>query len=156
MDKWGAIFRNIAAFIVIVAAVTGSIYGLQIYIAQQVERKVSDNDFITRVAERVRPFVIFDEKGIILLDKGAMKHLDNIHIELTSKLAPKKIVVSGKEYLANAPVFECLDTYITFVPKRGKKFDWIYEAVEWEFKGVKIPFDFGIPVKWRFRLEIVK
>jgi hypothetical protein len=60
------------------AAVIGTIYGFGVYIDSRVERHVSSDAFLKRLADAIRPSCVFDQQGAILVDMGAMKFIDSI------------------------------------------------------------------------------
>jgi len=85
------------------ATIIGIIYGFGAYVDYRVDKKVQSEDFLRRLSDSVRPSCIFDEKGSVLVDMGAMNFIDSIELSSTNGL-PEKIIVHPKHYLANAPI----------------------------------------------------
>jgi hypothetical protein len=110
------------------AAVIGTIYGFGVYIYSRVERHVSSDAFLKRLADAIRPSCVFDQQGAILVDMGAMKFIDSIDVApLPENDLPPKIVIHPRRYLANAPILTTLDPFVMSVSaERGPKFDWVY------------------------------
>lgn len=101
------------------------------FIDWRIERVVSDENYIRRVAALVRPSVIFDSRKRILADLGAMRYIDKIDIEGTAAQIPKfpgKIVVHPKRHLSIAPMVTCIEGGVgaRFTTERGEHFDWIF------------------------------
>jgi hypothetical protein len=96
-----------------------------------IEKKISDESFLKKVASRVRPSVIFDHKGSILIDQGGMAYLDNIEVTCPERedraLFPEKIVVRPLRHLDHAPILTTLESDgFNQEATRGPKHDWIY------------------------------
>jgi hypothetical protein len=105
------------------------IYGFVKFIDYRVEKVIRDPSFVKELSGSLRPYAIFDEKEIILVDRGAMVFIEAIEVRLDarSKL-PEKIIVHPKVHLDQAPILIPLDTDMSSTKEsRGKKFDWIYE-----------------------------
>ena len=151
MNRIGKFARQSVAFFTGLAAIIGAIYGFGAYIDWRVEKHVSSDLFLKRLADVVRPSCVFDQQGAILVDMGAMNFIDSIDVApLPEYDLPPKIVVHPKRYLANAPILTTLDPFsISVSAERGPKFDWIYtlsyvgEAVQQDWKHI------------RYRMEIV-
>jgi len=147
----GDLFTKIVAVLGGVALVVSSIYGFSVYVRTQVRNILEDDKFIKEIATRVRPSVIFDEKGSILANQGAMQYLDSIKVTVETHRdranMPVRIVVSPKQLLSYPPIIESLN-FNSFVisEKRGEQYNWIYTMQQ---------LNFG-ETEYRFRLEIVK
>jgi hypothetical protein len=95
---------------------------------------------------------IFDQKGSVQVDMGAMAFIDSIEFSpLSSGDLPSKILVHPKRYLSNAPLLSTIDPFVlTVSSERGQKFDWVYTI---QYAGVTIDYS-GLNAI-RFRLEIL-
>lgn len=145
-------FWSGAGIVVTVFAVIGGLLLLTKYIDYEIDIKVNDSAYIKKVSSTIRPSVIFDQKGSILADMGAMDYIDDIKINKRGELL-LEIKVSPRKFLAMPPVLECLDGSYAVDTKRGNKFDWIYEL-----KGVQHPVTdkSAIISNERFRLEVLR
>ena len=126
-------------------------------IDKKIEIKLKDPEFIRMVANEVRlPFVVFDENNSIIIDNGAMNHIEKIKIKKEDRLEVSEIIISPKKYLAVAPILENLDAYMAFEnPIRGDKFDLIYKKAEM----TETQWGDGRPLdkrpKKKFRLQMI-
>lgn len=146
---------SIWGIIKIVSVVVGlflCFYALDSYIDQKIENKITDPRFIRQIASNVRPSVIFDSKGTILIDMGGMQYIEKISVETDNSLRkPKKIIVTPKAYMGHAPLITSIGIYkYIFRAERGKNLDWEYTldpAVQWGTMG-EVPLP-------QFRLEVI-
>ena len=140
-----------------VIAVVGGLFAIDSYIDSKIEDKLENPAFINKVAQSMRPSVIFDLNGSILSDMGAMQYIEDIKVDVKKPLR-YDIIISPKKFLSVAPILECLDEQPKMIIKRGKKFDWIYELYE----PMRITAEGPEPPKGaelmglRFRLEVIK
>lgn len=66
------IVTGITIGITIIGTIGALIYGFPIYLENQIEKKILDPEFLNEVSSKVRPYVIFDGNGSILVDGGGM------------------------------------------------------------------------------------
>src|SRR4030042_3709282 len=123
---------NAGAMLKVIYAVVGTIiflfaayHGLNSYIDLRIDSKIYNADFLKKLARSVRPSLVFDEKGSILADMGAVAFVTNISVSKGPKDS-LKITVSPVEYLGMEPVLEALDDQYTIRAERGQKFDWVF------------------------------
>ena len=74
-------FAVVSAVIVLVAAY----HGLNYYIDVRIDSKINNADFLKKLGRSIRPSLIFDEKGSILADMGAVPFVTNIFVSKGSK-----------------------------------------------------------------------
>ena len=81
-----------------------------------------------KIASVLHPTVIFDHKGSILIDQGAMRFIESIKVEASKNPPyPERIIVSPKKHLAQAPLLTLLDADMANVEAdRGTKYDWVF------------------------------
>ncbi len=100
-------------------------------IDKKIIEKLKDPAFIQLVAKEVKlPFVIFDNKGSVLVDQGAMRFIENIDVEIDKKEHPypSQITIHPKQHLSYAPLLMPLDSDLANIStSRGKKYDWVYK-----------------------------
>ena len=129
--------------------VVAAIVGLTRFIDWRIERMIREETFLHRIASSLRPTVIFDENGSVLVDQGAMELINSIDVSLSDARRPAEIVVVPNRYLAHPPLLQTLENeLVDVVPTRGKHFLWRfklnYEMYNETFTG-----------KRRFRMEVV-
>lgn len=119
--------RAVSAFLG-VAALIAAIYGFGVYVDSRVERLVHDEAFLKRLSVSVRPSCIFDQKGSIVVEMGAMDYIDSIDVTADPNGDfPSTITVHPKHYMAHAPLLSTVDPFVmTVSAERGAKFDWVY------------------------------
>lgn len=143
--------KTIFATLISIAGVIGLVYGFNTFIDKKIASKMNDPEFVRQIATHVRPSVIFNSKGTILIDMGAMQYLDSISVEPTSVAdLPNKIVVKPKQYMSHAPLLTLVDPISTVVEEtRGAGITWVYTFKQW-MRSVTEELD-----TVRFRLEII-
>ena len=141
---------GIAALIIIVLGFHGYVQGL-------VERTVTDEAYLRKLSERVRPYAILDGKGTVLVNGGAMEYIDGRpKFETSTNGFPQKVVITPKAFMSHAPLFNSLDDSTLFYTyERGQGIDWEYTLRP--RSNVRVTED---SPKWtnqmyRFRLEIL-
>jgi len=142
------VFAVVSAVIVLVAAY----HGLNGYIDARIDSKIHNADFLNKLGRSIRPSLVFDERGSILADMGAVPFITNISVSRGSN-DTLTITVSPVDYLGMEPVLEALDAQYTIRAERGKKFDWVYHL-----SGIQTLVLESSPKreKGRFRLEIIR
>jgi hypothetical protein len=132
-------------------AVIAAVYGVTRFIDWRIERRIRDESFLKRIASSLRPTVIFDEDGAILVDQGAMELLTTIEVKKNEENGlPIEIIVEPRQYLAYQPLIETLDNeLVDFSVKRAKGFAWSYSL---EYQMTNDIFD----GHRRFRLEVLR
>jgi hypothetical protein len=103
-----------------------SYHGLNSYIDWRIENRIKNADFLREVARRVRPSLVFDDKGSIIADMGAIQYISDIKVSEDAKDSIQIIIIPN-EYLGIEPVLEALDAEYSIHAERGTKFDWIFK-----------------------------
>jgi hypothetical protein len=121
----------IVAVIAGILAIIGAFYGVLSFIDKRIENRIRDDGFIHKLASALRPTVIFNQKGSILVDQGAMQFIKSIDIKLDddkNNIYPKQIIIHATKHLSYAPLLSPLDGngLSNISISRGKKYDWIY------------------------------
>ena len=126
--NWTQLLAVLGIFVTIVAIVT-AIYGFIRFIDWRVERKIHVEPFLRKIADSLRPTVIFDENGSILIDQGAMKIIEKIDVVCSAgdDNLPEEIVIYPNRHLAHAPLLQGLeDEMLDLEIKRAKGYEWRY------------------------------
>lgn len=104
-------------------------YALYAIVNKMIEKKISDESFLLKLASKIRPSIIFDFKGSVLIDQGGMAYIEAIEVipGKESPLFPEKITIRPNRHLNHAPILTTLEAD-EFIPRidRGSKFDWVY------------------------------
>ena len=143
---WDKVYFVLKLFIAGIGII-GSIYGFGKFIDSRIKKRLRDSEFLKGIAQLLRPYAIFNEKGTVIIDKGAMSFIDDIQILLDDKNLPHKITLKLNSHKAIAPILLSLDNDMcTIKEERGIKFEWIYniEYQGWNKKNER-----------RFNVEIV-
>ena len=144
---------SVVTILEVLAALLGTVagvYAFTAFIDWRIDKRVADAEFLRKLANSVRPGVIFDENSSILVDQGGMKLIDALSVEVDPKdRLPSKITLVPKEHLAHAPLIQTLEVEaIDFTVTRGKGLSWIFEL---DYLMSNDQFD----GRRRFRIEIL-
>ena len=148
-------------FAPVVFAMIGLIIGaLAVYfpmlslIETLIEAKLNDEKFMGNLVANIRPSVVFDHRGSIIANMGALEHLGEIHVKIGENTPyreriPEQIIISPNKFLSVPPLLESLDVVINTTIERGPKFDIIYNIDAATYVGIT-------PTVYRFRLEVIR
>jgi hypothetical protein len=75
---WLTVFE-VMIIIGTIIGIIGAIYGAMQFIDKRIEKKLQDDSFVRRVAASLRPAIVFDEHGSIIIDQGGMEIIDSIN-----------------------------------------------------------------------------
>jgi len=140
------VWQIITAISILVAIVAGY-NAFESRLDKKIEEKINDPQFIETLSANLRPYLIFDNKEIILFDRGALKYIEEIKV-VHFRNIPDTIIVTPKNFLPTAPLIEPLGpTGFEITAERGKNLTWVYK-LEWQSTSS------GLTEK--FRLEILK
>jgi hypothetical protein len=117
-----AIFKSTIGLVTVFSVCVAAFYGVLTFVDGRIEKQINDADFLKKLARKVRPSLVFDERGSIIADMGAVPLIKNI----TVSKGPEDsftIVVSPIDFLAVEPVLEPLDDLYVVLSERGQKFD---------------------------------
>ena len=112
-----------------IAAIVVILVGFNGHVRSLVEDTVTDERYLRKLSERVRPYAIFDGKGTVLVDGGAMAYIDGVpkFHAATNDLPPQKVVITPNAFMSHAPLLTSLDDSTLFYNyERGQGIDWEY------------------------------
>ena len=113
-------------FLAIVIAVICGIYGADSWVKTSARNAILDEQFLAKLAMKVRPLCIFNTKGAIEADAGAMEYIEDIRVTPVPKKYGYEIVIKPKRHLAYAPLVSGIDVDLfTESATRGKLHEWI-------------------------------
>jgi hypothetical protein len=104
------------------------LYSFHMHIKQVVQDYVNSPEFMRKVASQVRPSVIFDGKGSVIADLGAMQYIAEIKVRVgKDPLCPERIIITPTKHLSQAPLLQVADENSFHIKaERGVKYDWVY------------------------------
>jgi len=136
----------------------GAYHGVNSFIDYKIEKVVNSEAFVKKVQTGVRPFLIFDATGTVLIDLGALEHIDPpVVISTKDNPIPEKVIVTPKAYMAHAPLITGIDQIGAVAhAARGQGLTW-----EYTFKATYIMTgdtdpETQLQKRSSFRLEIMK
>src|SRR5206468_10489115 len=87
-------------------------------IDKAVERKLTDETILRKIAAQARPSLIFDAKESILSDMGAVQLVKDIRIAKRNQSGwPERIEVEFTRHFANPPVLTALYDSVAIFPQ---------------------------------------
>jgi hypothetical protein len=128
---WEKYQHGLSIFTTLVG-IAGIIYAFTTFIDYRIKTVVQDENYVRRIAAEVRPSVIFNGNGVILVDQGAMRYLNAVKIldyqpEQPWTNVPLRILVSPKQFLSFAPLLTPLDPTVSGSDvERTNQFDFVY------------------------------
>jgi hypothetical protein len=140
--------KALSEWIAPLAALAGLFWGLDWLI----ERKLSSEDTLRRIAEHARPSLIFNANESIVADMGALPFVDPKDIRVTKhgpEGLPSHIHIGFVHACRTPPILTPLLDVVDIATERGKGLDWEFDLAWSQFREGKPVADI------RFRLEIV-
>jgi hypothetical protein len=120
--------KTVLEIVVAVITVIAAPYLVIKFIDKRIENRIRDDAFLRKLASSLRPSVVFDHKGSVLIDQGAMHFIEAINVELGKEGPyPKRIIIHPTQHLSYAPLLTPLESDLADIStSRGNKHDWIY------------------------------
>lgn len=85
----------------------GSILGIIVlfitvdsYLDSKIENKITDADYIKKLSNQLRPFLVFNEKGIVTYDHGAFNKIKQIVVNDKDEY----VIIETSEFLQTPPL----------------------------------------------------
>lgn len=98
------------------------------YINNRIDDKIKDKEYIQELSKTLKPFLIFDEEGIITYDHGATIFVDSIKIIYLENKSIDKIIVHLNQFFTSAPLLDHIgSSRYTYTTKRIKNYNWRYD-----------------------------
>lgn len=127
------IYKSWWEIVVIVAGVFGMVVGFDRYIDWRIDQKLSDEATLKKIGMSARPFCIFDNKGSIHFDSGAMQFIgypgkSSIDFsDLAKNGMPQHLTVHFNRLFDYPPAVTVIGQGLTTcTAKRGSGYDWVY------------------------------
>ena len=157
IEKFFTEYWNSLKFLAVVAAVLVAFFGIDQYLDSKIENKITDDSYISELSKTLRPFLVFDNNGIILYDHGALNHIDSVLVKHTSGRWADTIFIFTKTLLKEAPLLQFIGAFLySYEANRTSNFCWAYDMrpssyMSFQDEGKKKPVLDNI-----FTLEILK
>lgn len=132
IEKFLEEYKNISKILLTFIALIGFYIAFNNYINSQIENKITDTKYIQNLSSTLRPFIIFNEDGIITYNHGGEKYIDSIKIEYSKNLGkawPNSIKVYSNQFLSNSPLLDYIGVYnFTYDVERTKNNTWTFKV----------------------------
>ncbi|MCP4269902.1 MAG: hypothetical protein GY777_30740 [Candidatus Brocadiaceae bacterium] len=158
--SWKFITKTTISIIIGISILFGFLFGINEFLDNKIENKITDNDYVYKLSKTLHPFCIFNRKGIINYNHGVYDvYIDDIKV-INQKLQTNKndktlgkITIYTKEYLQMAPLLEYIgpNDIIIYKPERIKNNEWLFS-----FQEIGIIRDTPKKFDELFRLEILR
>lgn len=125
-----SVFIGIGGFIAVALLFYEGLHWAEGRVDQIVERKLTDETILRKIAAQSRPAMIFDANESIIADIGAAQFVRENGIKVIEKDAegwPKRIRVDFIRHFANAPVLTAMYDTARVTPGRAKGFMFAWE-----------------------------
>ncbi len=128
IEKFFSEFNNTIKFFLGLIAVIGFLFVADNYISDKIDEKITDGTYINNLAHVLRPFSIFDKRGIIKYDHGGERYIEKIDVNQKKDGDFESVIITTKVYLQNPPIL----TYIGYdnYAYTSEKID----TYQWKFK----------------------
>lgn len=156
-DRWWSSLKNMFIPASAIIIFFGAYHTFNSIIDNKIEKAVNSEAFVKKVQTGVRPFLIFDARGKVLIDLGALEHIDPpVIISTKDNPIPKKVIVTPKEYMAHAPLITGIDQVAVVFEVRGQGLTWEYTFEATYVMTGDVDPETQLQKRSRFRLEIMK
>jgi hypothetical protein len=123
----------VGTLIALVASGFGCLAALNKHIDDRISKALSSPQKIKEISEKLRPFVIFNEHGVILYDNGGLRIVGDIDVR-SPQLSEIFITLNAPQYIAVIPYLEILDaSQGSYTAKRlkgkGIEYDLTYASL---------------------------
>lgn len=121
-------YKNTITVISGILIVIGFFIGADNYISNEIEKKITDETYINKLAHVLRPFVIFDKKGVIQYDHGGERYIEKIEVQKKKDGDFESIIITTKEFLQNPPILIYIgyDNY-AYTSERIDTYKWKFK-----------------------------
>jgi hypothetical protein len=136
----------------LILLIAGTVLGLRAWmearIDETVERKLSDETILRKIAAQSRPALLFDANESITADMGAGALVKCIQITQREKDGwPVNILIDFTRHINSPPILTPLNESARVLPTRAKGFAWKFDVQE-------IVVHYSNSNDWIFRLEL--
>jgi len=142
---------NTIKFITLVATLLGAFITFDNYINNQIEEKITDSNYINRLSKSLRPFLVFNDQGVVLYDHGADEFIEKINIDNQKNT----VTIEFKKFFQNAALLTVASAATQYLVKTERKRDnvWVFHLSMPTHQTLAIK---GVRVHKRYILELLK
>jgi len=142
------VFFGITAVVTVAGLFYVGVHWLEERIDKTVERKLSDESILRKIAAQSRPALLFDANESITADMGAGSLVKNITITDREKDGwPIHILIDFTRHMNSPPILSALNETARVLPSRAKGFAWKFDVDQ-------IVMHNSDSNNWIFRLEL--
>jgi len=128
IEQFFSEYKNTITVISGILIVIGFFIAADNYINNAIEKKITDETYINRLARVLRPFAIFDKEGVIQYDHGGERYIEDIDPQKNKDGEFESIIITTKEFLQNPPILIYIgyDNY-AYVSERIDTYKWKFK-----------------------------
>ena len=107
IEEFFSEYKNTITVISGILIVVGFFIGAANYISNEIEKKITDQTYISKLARVLRPFVIYkiiDKKAVMQYDHGGERYIENFEVQIKKERDLESIIITTKEFLQNPPI----------------------------------------------------
>ena len=103
------------------------------FVYDRIDQRIKDPTYIQELSKTLRPFLMFNQQGIIIYDHGATKFVDSINVIISFNKNYKinsinEIKVYCNHFLHTAPLLDYIGVYqYTYDVNRAKNYSWVFK-----------------------------
>jgi len=134
IERFFSDYKNTITVISGILIVVGFFIGADNYISDKIDEKITDESYINKLAQVLRPFAIFDKKGTIQYDHGGERYIEKINVNIKKDGDFDSIVITTKEFLQNPPILIYIgyDNY-AYSSERIDTYKWKFKLSSLDF-----------------------
>ena len=134
IEKFFTDYKNTITVISGILIVIGFFITADNYISNEIERKITDETYLNKLAKVLRPFSIFNKKGVIHYDHGGERFIKNIDVQEKKDGDIESITITTNEFLQNPPllIYIGYDNY-AYTSERVDTYQWKFKLSSQDF-----------------------
>ena len=134
IEKFFTDFKNTITTILGLLIVVGFFFTAHNYISNEIERKITDDSYISKLARVLRPFSIFNKDGVIQYDHGGERYIDKIDVQKDKDGDIESIILTTRGFIQNPPILFFIG-YVNYAYTSER-----IDTYKWKFKLSSMPF----------------
>jgi hypothetical protein len=121
-------YKNTIKFLTVLGTIVIVYFGVDQYLDSKIENKITDDSYIAQLSKTLRPFLVFNNDGVVIYDHGGLNFIDSIKINHSDNRWADTIFIFSKSYLQEAPLIQFIGAYLySYEAKRISNFCWAYD-----------------------------
>ena len=128
IEKFFGDYKNTLTVVSGILIVVGFFIGADNYISNEIEKKITDESYIRNLAIVLRPFAIFNKRGVIQYDHGGVRYIEKIEVQQKKDGDFESIIITTKGFLQNPPILQYIgyDNY-AYTSERIDTYKWKFK-----------------------------